>query len=360
MSDDKTEQPTDKKLQDAREKGQVGQSQDFNKLIIAAVVLQVLLGMVDFGLDQLKSNIGNMLIRIDMPFHIAIKEIFRQSSAVYLTLIAITIGPAVLMRLIATWSQFGLLLAPKALVPNLAKLNPFNAAKQMFSKQKMMDLLLNILKATIVVIALILVVKPALALLFLIPQTDIRQLVPVIAEILQALQQKTLAMLFIIAGADFVLKKHFHKKGLMMSKEEIKQEYKQSQGDPHVKGQRKQLAKQIANDPGKGNQNSKKPDAVVVNPTHYAVALHYQPGETPLPMVLYHGQDNDAKAIIRQAHKDQIPVIRFVWLARRLVTMEPGSFIPRDSLKAVAEIYKILQELDETITGEVIQMDADH
>ena len=108
------------------------------------------------------------------------------------------------------------------------------------------------------VTALSLVVKPALAVLFLIPQTHIQQVVPVVTALLSKLQLQTLAMLFVIAGADFLLKKHFHKKGLMMSKEEVKQEHKQSQGDPHVKGQRKQMARQIANDPGKASKVAKR------------------------------------------------------------------------------------------------------
>ena len=124
MSDDKTEEPTAKKMDDAREKGQVGQSQDFNKMVIAAVVLQILLGMTDYAMDQLKSNVNNTITRLDLPFALALKETFKQASETFLALLAITLGPAVLMRLLATWSQFGLLLAPKALMPNLSKLNP--------------------------------------------------------------------------------------------------------------------------------------------------------------------------------------------------------------------------------------------
>lgn len=355
MSDDKTEEPTQKKLQDAREKGQVGQSQDFNKLIIAAVVLQVLISMTEYGVDQLSSSIEATLLRIDMPFQLALKEVFKQSYHAYFGLLALTLAPAVLMRLLATWSQFGLLIAPKALIPNLSKLNPVNAAKNMFSKQKFMDLLLNIFKAGLVVLALLLVVKPSLALLFLIPHSDLQHLVTVVSHILGELHVKTLGLLFIVAGADFLLKKHFHKKGLMMSKEDVKQEFKQSQGDPHVKGQRKQLARQIANDPGKAKQPKKKPDAVVVNPTHFAVELYYRPGETPLPVILNHAQDDDAKSIIHSAHQQRIPVIRCIWLARRLCTYDVGSYIPRETLQAVAEIYHLLRELD--VAGDVINLD---
>lgn len=360
MSDDKTEEPTQKKIRDAREKGQVGQSQDFNKLIIAGVVLQILISMTDYGVDQLKSNVEAMILRLDIPFQLALKEVVKQSTETYLSLLVLTLAPAVLMRLVSTWSQFGLLLAPKALMPNLSKLNPVNAAKNMFSKQKFMDLLLNIFKAGLVVLALVLVLKPALALLFLIPQSDLQHLIIVVSTILGQLHIKTLGLLFIIAGADFLLKKHFHKKGLMMSKEDVKQEHKQSQGDPHVKGQRKQLARQIANDPGKPKQGGKKADAVVVNPTHFAVQLYYRPGETPLPLILHHAQDDAAKDIIQEAHKQGIPVIRCIWLARRLCTYEIGSYIPKESLKAVAEIYHLLNDLEEVVAGEVIPMDTLH
>lgn len=357
MSDDKTEEPTQKKIDEAREKGQVSQSQDFTKLMIAAVVLQIILGMTSFGIDKLKSGIDVALLYMTMNFSLASKEIIEQSIEVYLSLLIIILAPAVLVRLVATWAQLGLLIAPQALMPKLEKLNPMNAAKNLITKQKFIELLLNLLKVCIVSTAMLIVLKPAMATLFLIPHTDLSQLIDVTNRILTDLQQKTLGMLFVIAGADFVLKKHFHKKGLMMSKDDIKQEYKQAQGDPQVKGQRKQMARQMANEPVKSGGKNKKPDAVVVNPTHYAVALHYSPGETPLPVILDHGEDDSAKAIIKAAHQQGVPVIRYVWLARRLCTMEAGSYIPKDSLEAVAEIYHLLQDLEAVIAGEVIAMD---
>lgn len=356
MSDEKTEEPTQKKFQDSREKGQVAQSQDFNKLLIVAGVFQIMLNMTDYAINLLSSHLNATLLHIHLPFNMALKETYQQGIGIGLNLTLLAIIPAVLIRLIATWSQFGLLIAPKALIPDLNKVNPINSAKQLFSKQKFSDLLLNIVKAIIITTVAILVLKPMLPLLLLIVQTDLQQLINITNQLLIDIQQQSLFLLLVVAGGDFMLKKHFHKEQLKMSKEEVKQEYKQAQGDPHVKGQRHVLAMQIANEAPKKLKSNKKPDAVVVNPTHYAVALYYRPQETPLPQILYHGQDNQALTIIQQAHNQHIPVIRYVSLARRLATLESGSYIPKDCIESVAAVYRILQQLDQVITGEIMEM----
>jgi type III secretion protein U len=147
-----------------------------------------------------------------------------------------------------------------------------------------------------------------------------------------------------LAMIDFAMQKYFHTKELMMDMEEIKKEYKESEGDPMVKGQRKQLAREWANsDPVKKTDDA---NAVVVNPTHFAVAMLFDQNLTPVPVVLAKGKDEVAQAMIRRAKERGIPVIRHVWLARTLyATCRPDTVVPKSSYEAVALVYAVVLEL---------------
>jgi type III secretion protein U len=129
-----------------------------------------------------------------------------------------------------------------------------------------------------------------------------------------------------------------------MDMEEIKREFKESEGDPMVKGQRKQLAREWANEAPAAK--TEKANAVVVNPTHFAVAMFYDPKEAMVPIVLAKGKDDIAQAMIQRAREFNIPVIRHVWLARTLyATGRQDSVIPKSSYEAVAQVYAVVNEL---------------
>lgn len=146
-----------------------------------------------------------------------------------------------------------------------------------------------------------------------------------------------------------------------MSHEDLRNEHKDAEGDPHMKGQRKSLARDILNAPAKPRPVGKVEDAdlLLVNPTHYAVALFYRPGQTPLPRILCKGEEAEAQQLIARAHQARIPVIRFVWLARTLYRQPEGRYIPRETLQAVAQVYRVLRQLeqDTAYTAEVTDMD---
>lgn len=129
------------------------------------------------------------------------------------------------------------------------------------------------------------------------------------------------------------------------------------EGDPHVKGQRRQLAYEMANEEPKVKlPKLEESDMLVVNPTHFAVALYYRPGKTPLPMLVEKGTDAQARELIDRAKAADIPVIQCVWLARTLYTHKLGANIPRDTLQAVAFIYRTLRELDDESKRETLEL----
>ena len=166
-------------------------------------------------------------------------------------------------------------------------------------------------------------------------------------------------VLLVLAIIDFALQKYFFVKGQRMSHEDVRKEYKQMEGDPHMKSHRKSLARELTQQPGNTTPAQapvEDADLLLVNPSHFAVALFYRPKLTPLPRVICKGYDAEARELIDRARKGGVPVIRFVWLARTLYRSEVGHFIPRETLQAVAQVYRLLRELDECTHSEVIEM----
>jgi type III secretion protein U len=354
---EKTEKATPKQLRDAREKGQVGQSQDLSKLLVLMVVSEITLGLADESVERLQHLMSLSFQGVGKPFMHTIEQVASEGSTVLIGFILSSVGMAMLMRLVGSWMQIGFLFAPKALKIDINKLNPFAHAKQMFSAQNLTTLLLSILKAVAIACTLYAVVKPELGALILLSNTDLTTYWHSLLQLFRHILRTTLGLLLVIGGVDFALQKYFHAKKLRMSHEDIKKEYKQSEGDPHVKGHRRQLAHELLNQaPTAPPKPVEDADMLVVNPTHYAVALYYRPGKTPLPQIHCKGEDDDALALIARAKKAGIPVVQSIWLARTLYKVKPGKYIPRPTLLAVAHIYQVVRQLEE-VTDEVIRID---
>jgi type III secretion protein U len=355
---EKTEKATPKQLRDAREKGQVAQSQDLGKLLVLLVVSEVTLGLADDSVGRLQHLLGLALAATGQPFMTVVGQVAMEGVTLLGWFILCSVGVAILMRLVGSWIQIGFLFAPKALKFDLKKIDPFSHAKQMFSSQNLTNLLLSLLKAAVISATLYAVVKPELNVLVLLANSDLTTYWHALLELFRHVLRVTLGLLLVLAGLDVALQKYFHAKKLRMSHEDIKNEFKQAEGDPHVKGHRKQLAHQLLNQAPTGAPPKpvEEADMVVVNPTHYAVALFYRPGETPLPRIHCKGEDDEALALIERAKRAKVPVVQSIWLARTLYKVAEGRYIPRPTLQAVAHIYQVVKQLDE-VTDEVIQLE---
>jgi type III secretion protein U len=354
---EKTEKATPKQLRDARAKGQVAQSQDLIKLLGLMGVSEVTLGLADESVLKLQHLLGLALASIGQPFASVVGQVAAEAFTVLCGFALCSVGVAVLMRLVSSWIQIGFLFAPKALKFDIKKIDPISHAKQMFSSQNLTNLLLSILKATAISATLYTVVEPELGALILLANSDLTTYWHSLLELFRHILRSTLGLLLVIAGLDFGLQKYLHAKKLRMSHEDIKNEYKQSEGDPHVKGHRRQLAHEILNqEPTAAPKRVEEADLVVVNPTHFAVALFYRPGETPLPRIHCKGQDGEALQLIERAKRARIPVVQSIWLARTLYKVAAGRYIPRPTLLAVAHIYLLVKQLDE-VPDAVIQIE---
>lgn len=356
---EKTEQPTQKKLADARKKGQVGQSQDVPRLLIFAALLELILGLADSGISKLKTLMMLPLQQLGRPFHAAVGEVLTKTVWDFLLFMLPVLGVAVIMRLAGGWIQFGLLFAPEVLKPDAERLNPLNQLKQMFSSRQLFNLLNSLCKAVLIGVVLYVVMPPAIGDLISMANSDLDTYWQAMITLFKRLSRICLGGLLVLAVADFALQKYFFIKGQRMSHDDVRKEYKQIEGDPHMKSQRKVLARELVEQPASAAPTQtpvEEADLLLVNPTHYAVALFYRPQHTPLPKILCKGHDAQARELIERARCSGVPVIRFVWLARTLYHSDVGHFIPRETLQAVAQVYRLLRELDEQNHEEVIQM----
>jgi type III secretion protein U len=344
VSDDKTEKPTDKKLEDAREKGQIPVSRDLARLCSLVVVAEVAFMMQPLWRGAIESILNLSIMRIGQPFQAAVMEVFTSAGLLLIMVFAIFFVLCTVAGVAGFWGQFGILVSPEVLTPNFDKLNPVNGIKQLFSMKKLMELLLTMGKGAVIGWIIYIGVRDQLPQIISLSGGEPKDILFGFIEVVRSIFHVVVVLCLCIALIDYGVQHHFHIKQLMMDMEEIKKEYKESEGDPMIKQKRKQLAHEWANSaPVAKTQDA---NALVVNPTHFAVAMLYDPKEGAVPIVLAKGKDELAHAMIQRAKECGIPVIRHVWLARTLyATCRPDTFVPKSSYEAVAYVYAVVNEL---------------
>jgi type III secretion protein U len=348
MSEDKKHEASDKRLEDSREKGQVAISKDIVHLLGTALVFET----IYIGEERWRNAFGAIInscmgyIKGNAPFTTSFASLLWEILVFFILSSVITCCIAVICSLMGTWMQVGILFAPEVLVPKLDKFNPVNNLKQMFVGKNLFTLATTIAKALIVTYMCYTIVKGLMYAIVLFPLGDLNSVYEHTLTIFKKVERQIMMIFLPIAGFDFAMQTYFHKKSLMMSDKELTDEFKEMEGDPEVKGERKQFAHEIVFGEDTSGQAPPATDAVVVNPTHYAVALSYNSERYPIPIVLARAYDDKAQNMIDYANKKNIPVIRYIWLARTLYA--DGSInrgVPRTTLKAVAFVYRLIREL---------------
>ncbi len=346
-----------KKLRDQRKKGQVSQSQDVGKLLVLTAISEIALYAAQSSMQRFQQLMVLPMSSMSQPFTRALEEVLFSGLAMFFAFALLMVGVAIVMKLIGSWMQIGFLFAPQTLKLDFNRINPLNQLKQMFSAQSVINLLMSIAKAVLLGVVLYVVIRPSLGALINLATTDLQTYILALIVLFRHLLHACLGLLLVLALIDLAMQKHFFAKRMRMTQVEVVQEYKNMEGDPHVKGQRRSLAYQLANEEPKVKlPKLEEADMLVVNPTHFAVALYYRTGVTPLPLLVSKGTDADARQLIRQAKAAEVPVIQCVWLARTLYTRKLGASIPRETLQAVALIYRTLRELDDETKRETLQL----
>ena len=347
MSGEKTEQPTDKRLRESREKGDVAKS---TEIVSAAGIIGALVYFISFGSDiysRLYMAMSYIFINAPlMDFEEALPRMGGLIVNVSVSLVIPMVAIVMSCTIVSLMAQIGFLVAPKAAMPKLSNLSPSKWFKKVFSVKNVFEFVKNILKVAVLTTSVYLAVTKNIESIFKLPRADEDMVIVVAAEMLKVLLLYTILTFSAIAALDFLYTKYKYTKDHMMSKDEVKREYKEMDGDPMIKSKRKQLHRELL------NQNTvnktRKAKVLVVNPTHYAVALDFDRETQPLPVILAKGEGEVALRMIAVAKEEQIPIMREPPLARALYAQgEEGQYIPDNLLVQVAEVLRFVSGLEE-------------
>lgn len=344
---DKTEKPTPRRIREARKEGQVAKSQDLG----AAAVL---LGLAGFFIPAWQFVIQNYL-----PYMIASLQnltIYQAQmndlpklalQAIWLIILGslpfmgISLGIGLFINLVQTRLNFSV----KALKPDFKKLNPVTGIKNMFSMQALMNLAKTIAKLAVIVYLCVKKYQAAISTIAQLSQMEMGQILYFVLHFAQELMLQIALVFLVLGGLDYTYQRHSLMKQLKMSKQEIKEEVKQNEGDANIKAQRKAKYQQLLQN---AIANVKDATVVITNPTHFAVAIQYEKDGLGIPQVIAKGADEIAQRMKAEAKKLEVPMVENVPLARGLYAkVKVGDVIPDEFFGPVAEVLALVYQLEE-------------
>lgn len=346
MSQDKhskTEQATPKRLRDSRKKGQVSKSGDLNSAL-SFLVFALLLG-----------SLGDSLFRNSKSFMYAALSstkghaLSAANAGTYLTGLLLEVLKiflpfglvAVVIGVLSNVVQVGFLFTPEPLKPDFKRLNPMQGAKNVFSKKALFTLVKSLLKLFIVVYLTYQGLQEFLKPLMNLGSTGLEKQFSFFIEVTRSLSVDIASLLLLLAAVDYVMEKREYKQNLMMTKQEIKEEYKQMEGDPKIKQKRQAIQRQMSM--ARTMQSVEASTVLITNPTHIAIALRYEQGKDDAPVVMAKGLDYKAMKMREKAKEKGIPIMENKPLARSMYyKVEPGSSVPVEMYQAVAEILALV------------------
>ncbi len=342
----KTEEPTPKKISDARERGNVARSMEVNTWLMLLAGTMII-AFVAPGLMQDIRVIS--LVFIERP-HEYSSEFGNLSGLLRQTVSAIGVAlilPAIFLIVAALATglvQNGLVFSPKAMEPKLEKLSPIAGAKRLFSMRQIVEFVKGLLKIAIVGTIAIILLTPEFRRIDTVPTIELSEMLDILHMLVIRLLIYVLGVLAVITFVDLIFQRAQHRKKLRMTKQEVKDEIKQSEGDPHVKGRLRQIRLDRARQ--RMMQAVPEADVVVTNPTHYAVALRYRQEETEAPVLIAKGADLIAQKIREVAKEHDIPIVENRPLALALFeSVEVDQEVPTEHYRAVAEIISYIWRL---------------
>jgi len=347
---EKTEEPTAKKLSDARKEGQVARSQE---LIMAAsllalfLILKIFVGWIGKKLISLFYSVYGMIEVFagdeeNGPVIMmgVLRDIILDTVLILLPIFLSAVLTAFIINVFQVKWQISL----KPLQPKLNKFNPISGFKKIFSAEKLFDLLKAIAKITIISILAYTTLKDKLDILFRLIDMDIGAAISEIGNLVINLGIKISAFYMVIGLADYIYQKLKFKKEMMMTKQEIKDEFKQTEGDPQVKGRIRQKMREAAR--RRMMQRLPEADVVITNPTHFACALKYDRTQNDAPVLIAKGADYLAEKIKEVARENFVPIVENKPLARMLYyNVELEQEIPEELYQMAAEVLRYVYSL---------------
>jgi flagellar biosynthetic protein FlhB len=344
-SGSKTEEASPRKLEQAKQNGDVAKSQDVSGVASLAAVVAVILMAGGWLATNLATQLQPFIAHPD-SYDLAnggAVLLMQRALRAAMPAMAAVLGAAALAGVSGNVIQQGFLFTPSKLAPDLSRLSPLKGLERMFGIDGLVHFLKSILKIGLVGWVAWLAIKPHLNDFERLSEIQPIGMLTVAFDMLRALFFAVLALLAVGAGIDWFWQRQRFMQRMRMSKEELKEDFKQAEGDPHIKAKLKQLRNERSK--RRMMQNVKKATVVVMNPTHYAVALRYETGETAAPLCVAKGLDFMALKIRELAEEAGVAVIEDPPLARALyATVEVNEAIPREHYEAVAKVIGFVMQ----------------
>ena len=346
---EKTEEATTKKLGDARKEGQVARSTELNtgvSLVVIFLSLKYLVGYLSDGfLEGFLKYYGMIASVAGEPFqgamaHTITKDVLIKIMALFLPMGVISM---VTMFVVVVW-QVKWKISGKPLEPKFSKFSPAQGLKRMFSKDKIMELIKSLLKIGVIAYMVYSQLSSKIGVLKHLYTVSLFEAVSLIGNLVIDLGLN-ISMLFLGIGCfDYFYQKWKFKKDLRMTKQEVRDEYKQTEGDPQIKGRIRQKMREVSNQ--RMMKRLPEADVVITNPTHLAVAIKYDKASSGAPIVIAKGADHLAKRIREVAKENKIEIVENKPLARMLYfNVDLEQEIPQDLYQAVAEVLAYVYKL---------------
>ena len=346
---EKTEPATAKKLKDARKEGKVAKSKELTSafdLIVLFLCLKIFVSYVG----------GNLLGLFDLVYgnmadFVRINEGYMSSQAVSTVLFPViirwllTVLPffafGVVITFLISVIQVGWTVSAKPMQPKLSKFNPINGFKRIFSKDTLFELVKSIFKVGIIIYIAYTSVRDEAGHLFILYELDLKQAIALVGTLIIDIGLKISIVYLIIGIADYAYQKWKFNDEMKMTKQEVKDEFKNTEGDPQIKGRQRRKMQEVSQ--RRMMQDVPKADVVITNPTHYAVALKYEAEVRPAPYVVAKGEDYLAQKIKEVARENNVEIVENKPLARMLYSnVDIGADIPPELYQAVAEILAVI------------------
>ncbi|MHB8876598.1 MAG: type III secretion system export apparatus subunit SctU [Myxococcaceae bacterium] len=345
-SGEKTEEASQKKVDDSRKQGQVWQSKDLTGVMVFLVGLAALKVSWPFMQSEFAKLFTFSFDRLAHSEDLTVATyqlLLMGVIAVVVLTLPVALSGAIVGGLV-NFIQIGPLLAVDSLMPKLDKLNPLAGLKNMFTKKQLVEMLKSMLKIFITGYVVYGVVKGAMPMVVATIRAGAPESVDVLGELIFRVAVRVGLLFLLFAIFDVWYQHKTYMKDLMMTKEEVKKEYKESEGDPHNKAKRKELAMELLE--GAQMEAVKGADVVVTNPTHVAVALRYDRGRDRAPRVVCKGEGEVAAAIRAVAREGGVAMMRNVPLAHALLRVDLDEEVPQELFDAVAEVLNFIWALE--------------
>lgn len=348
---EKTEPATQKKLDDARKEGKVAKSKDLTQaieLVVLFLVLKIfisyvgerMVGIFDWTLGRMAefakvNQAGLSMQAVSVMLNNAILEMFLIVWPFFLFGFAIAF--------LVTIYQVGWKVSLKTMEPKLSKFNPINGFKRIFSKDSLFELLKSIVKVGIIVYIVYTNLQEEANNLFILYEITLEQALALVGKIIMDVGLEISIVFAVVGVADFFYQKWKFSEEMKMTKQEVKDEYKNTEGDPQIKGRIRQKMREASQ--RRMMQDVPKADVVITNPTHFAVALKYDAEVSKAPIVVAKGEDFLAQKIKEVAKENKVPVVENKPLARMLYhNVDIGTEIPPELYQAVAEVLAMVYQ----------------